>query len=222
VPFSLSSKIGKMGMPQRAVKQERAVRTRAALVRAAAEEFAESGYAGASVARIAKRAGVTLGTMYHHFQRKGELAREIVRSQPDLVVPPIPAQGLQHVVDMTLTWGYQLLDNPVLLAGARLVMDQDQFMEPAENSHRLWADVVVHALRAAQRKRELRAGVDVEAVARLLVNFCNGAQMHASMESGHKDLPERIVEMWHCILPALAVPSVARRLEFGEDRGRPL
>ena len=208
-------------MPARAGRQERGQRTRAALVRAAAEEFAESGYAGASVARIAKRAGVTLGTMHHHFQRKEELAREIVRSQPDLVVPPIEAQGLQRVVDITLSWGYQLLDNPVLLAGARLVMDQDQFIEPAENSHRQWADVVVHSLRAAQRKRELRAGVDVEATARLVVNFCTGAQMHASMESGRKDLPDRIVEMWKCILPALAVPSVVRRLEFGPERGRP-
>jgi AcrR family transcriptional regulator len=207
-------------MAGRVAKQGRAVRTRATLVRAAAEEFAESGYAGASVAKIANRAGVTLGTMYHHFQRKGELAREIVRSQPDLVVPPIPSQGLQYVVDITLTWAYQLLDNPVLLAGARLVMDQDQFIEPEENSHKQWADVVVHGFRAAQRKRELRSGVDVEAMARLVVNSCTGAQMHASMESGRKDLPERIVEMWRCILPALAVPSVARRLEFGEDRGR--
>ncbi|WP_255948451.1 ScbR family autoregulator-binding transcription factor [Streptomyces odontomachi] len=207
-------------MPGRAAKQARGVRTRAALVRAAAEEFAECGYAGASVARIAKRAGVTLGTMYHHFPRKGELAREIVRSQPDLVVPPIEAQGLQQIVDITLAWGYQLLDNPVLLAGARLVMDQDQFIEPDENSHKQWAEVVVHSFRAAQRKRELRAGVDVEAMARLVVNFCTGAQMHASMESGRKDLPDRIVEMWHCLLPALAVPSVAKRLEFGEERGR--
>ncbi len=196
------------------------MRTRAALLRAAAEEFAESGYAGASVARIASRAGVTLGTMYHHFKRKGELAREIVRGQPDLVVPPIPSQGLQRVIDITLTWGYQLLDHPVLLAGARLVMDQDQFIEPEENSHAQWTEVVVHNLRAAQRKRELRSGVDVEAIARLLVNFCTGAQMHASMESGRKDLPQRIVEMWRCILPALAVPSVAKRLEFGENRGR--
>jgi AcrR family transcriptional regulator len=207
-------------MPGRAAKQARGVRTRAALVCAAAEEFAECGYAGASVARIAKRAGVSLGTMYHHFRRKGELAREIVRSQPDLVVPPIEAQGLQQIVDITLTWGYQLLDNPVLLAGARLVMDQDQFIEPEENSHKQWAEVVVRSFRAAQRKRELRAGVDVEAMARLVVNFCTGAQMHASMESGRKDLPERIVEMWRCLLPALAVPSVARRLEFGEERGR--
>jgi len=207
-------------MPARVVKQERGARTRAALVRAAAEEFAECGYAGASVARIANRAGVTLGTMYHHFQRKGELAREIVRCQPDLVVPPIASQGLQHVIDITLTWAYQLLDNPILLAGARLVMDQDQFITPEENSHRQWTDVVVHSLRAAQRKRELRRGVNVEAMARLVVNFCTGAQMHASMESGRKDLPERIVEMWCCLLPALAVPSVVKRLEFGEDRGR--
>ncbi|WP_212914534.1 ScbR family autoregulator-binding transcription factor [Streptomyces sp. TS71-3] len=209
-------------MAGRVVKQDRAVRTRATLVRAAAEVFAESGFAGASVARIANRAGVTLGAMYFHFRSKEELAREIVRSQPDLVVPPIPAQGLQQVVDITLTWGYQLLDNPVLLAGARLVTDQEQFISPEDNSHQQWVSVVLPSFREAQRKREVRAGVDVEAWARLVVNACTGAQMHASMETGRKDLPERIVEMWHCILPALAVPSVVKRLEFGEDRGRHL
>ncbi|MCX2969367.1 MULTISPECIES: ScbR family autoregulator-binding transcription factor [Streptomyces] len=202
------------------VKQDRAVRTRAALVRAGAEEFAASGFAGASVARIAVRAGLTLGAMYFHFQNKEDLAREIVRNQPNLVVTPHASQGLQHAVDITLTWACRLLDDPVLLAGARLVMDQEHFIDPAENSHRQWADVLARDLHVADRRRELRAGVDVDAMARLLVNACTGAQMHARMESGHQDLPQRVAETWRCLLPALAVPSVIRRLEFGEERGR--
>ena len=207
-------------MGVRTVKQERAVRTRAALVRAAAEVFGENGFAGASVTQIVERAGLTLGAMYFHFKSKEALAREIVSNQPDLVVPPLEAKGLQRAIDLTLTWAYRLCDDPMLLAGARLVMDQEHFLGPSENSHQQWTGVITEAFREAQRRRELRAGADEEALARLLVNACTGAQMHARLESGHKDLPVRVVEIWQCMLPAMAVPSAVKRLEFGPERGR--
>ncbi|RYJ29908.1 TetR transcriptional regulator [Streptomyces sp. L-9-10] len=210
--------MGNNQLTGRSLKQERALRTRAALVRAGAEVFAESGFAGASVAKIAHRAGLTLGAMYFHFPSKEELAREIVRSQPDLVVPPVASRGIQHAIDVTLTWGRQLVDDPVLLAGARLVMDQEHFIDPDENSHQQWVRVMTEDLVDAGRRRELRVGVQIDAVARLIVYACTGAQMHASLESGRRDLRQRIEEIWHCVLPAIAVPSVMKRLEFGEAR----
>ncbi|GHF10561.1 gamma-butyrolactone-binding protein [Streptomyces fumanus] len=203
------------------MKQERAERTRAAVVLAASEEFKERGFAGASVSRIADRAGVTLGAVYFHFPSKNELARDIVSRQPDFVVPPHPSHGLQRVVDVTLTWAYQLLDDPVLQAGARLVWEQERFMEPERNSHDQWAGLLLPELRAARRLRELRTGTDVEAVARLVVNACTGAQMHSYVEARHRDLPQRVEEIWRCLLPAVAVPSAARRIELGAGRGRP-
>jgi AcrR family transcriptional regulator len=207
-------------MTGRVVKQERAARTRAALIRAAAETFAEYGFAGTTVSRIAERAGLTLGAMYFHFKSKEELARLIVTSQPELVVPPFDSQGLQHAVDVTLTWAYQLLDNPVLQAGARLVMDQEHFLEPSVNSHQQWAGILLHDFEQARRRRELRADVDTEAYAALVVSCCTGAQIHAQLETSHRDLPARVEEMWRCLLPALAVPSVAKTVLFGEERAR--
>ncbi|GHE57408.1 ScbR family autoregulator-binding transcription factor [Streptomyces capitiformicae] len=207
-------------MVGRVIKQERAARTRVALLHAAAEVFAESGFAGANVSNIAERAGLTLGALYFHFRNKSDIAREIVLNQPDLVLPPHPSQGLQHAVDITLTWAYQLIDDPVLLAGARLVMEQEHFVEAEENSHQQWTRILGQDLREAQQRRELRAGVDVEALARLVVNACTGAQMHSHLETKRRDLPYRIEEMWRCLLPAIAVPSVIKRLEFGESRAR--
>lgn len=46
---------------------------------AAVAVFAEKGYAGASVRDIARRAGLTEGAMYRHFDGKEALAREIFR-----------------------------------------------------------------------------------------------------------------------------------------------
>jgi AcrR family transcriptional regulator len=43
------------------------------LLEAAADEFSERGFAGASVARIGERAGVTKGGVYFHFRSKEQL-----------------------------------------------------------------------------------------------------------------------------------------------------
>ena len=48
------------------------------LLAAALEEFAERGYAGASMAAAAARAGVTKGLIYHYFPGKAELFRAVV------------------------------------------------------------------------------------------------------------------------------------------------
>ncbi len=56
------------------VKQERAARTREALVRAAAEVFAEEGFTAASIAVISRRARVSAGGLHFHFAGKQVLA----------------------------------------------------------------------------------------------------------------------------------------------------
>ncbi|MGN5376612.1 hypothetical protein ACQ4WX_00615 [Streptomyces lasalocidi] len=93
-------------------------------------------------------------------------------------------------------------------------------MKPGENSHQQWTVILAEALQTAQRKREIRAAVDVDAVARLVVNASTGAQLHAFAESGpgRDDLPHRIEEMWRCLLPGIAVPSAVRRMEFTKSR----
>ncbi|MGN5376613.1 TetR family transcriptional regulator [Streptomyces lasalocidi] len=103
-------------MAERTPKQERSQRTRAALLQAAAEIFGESGFAGASVNKIATRAGLTLGALYFHFENKESVAREIVRMQPSFVPSSSSSDGLQRAVDITLGWAYGLLRDPMLVA----------------------------------------------------------------------------------------------------------
>ncbi|MER5205559.1 ScbR family autoregulator-binding transcription factor [Streptomyces sp. NPDC002825] len=206
-------------------QQERSARTRAAILRAGAEVFAELGFAGASVSKITRRANLTLGALYFHFESKEELAREIVRSQPELVTGSTAA-GVQGVVDITVAWATQLRENPLLLAGARLVMDQEYFVCDEEgNSYRQWADVLQPFLHEAAENGELRPDVEVRSLAQLVVNACTGAQMNAQLDSGRKDLPDRIRQMWVLLLPLIASEECARRVietvRFDED-GSPL
>jgi AcrR family transcriptional regulator len=50
------------------------------ILAAALEEFAEQGYAGASMASAAARAGVAKGLIYHYFPGKADLFKAVVRS----------------------------------------------------------------------------------------------------------------------------------------------
>ena len=51
----------------------RAATTRTALLAAAREVFAQSGFAEASIAEVVGRAGASVGSLYHHFGGKSEL-----------------------------------------------------------------------------------------------------------------------------------------------------
>ncbi len=55
-----------------------AERTRAAILRAANDAFAEKGLAGARVDEIAAAAGITKATLYHHFPTKHDLFTEVL------------------------------------------------------------------------------------------------------------------------------------------------
>ncbi|MGW6968877.1 TetR family transcriptional regulator [Streptomyces zaomyceticus] len=61
-------------------KQERAVRTRAAVLRSAAEIFDTDGFVSASLSAISQRAGVSSGALHFHFANKGALAEAIEKA----------------------------------------------------------------------------------------------------------------------------------------------
>ena len=55
--------------------------TRKQLIDAAAQVFAERGYEGATIADIARRAGLSTGAIYAHYRSKAELLAEAIRAQ---------------------------------------------------------------------------------------------------------------------------------------------
>jgi AcrR family transcriptional regulator len=59
--------------------------TRARLLRAAEELFTRSGFAGTSVGDVADRAGVGVGTVYHHFPDKRSMLLELIDDWGDRV-----------------------------------------------------------------------------------------------------------------------------------------
>jgi AcrR family transcriptional regulator len=60
------------------LKQARAVRTRAQVLAAAAEAFADRGFPAVTVLEVAERAGVTKGAVYFHYPNKETPAFAVV------------------------------------------------------------------------------------------------------------------------------------------------
>lgn len=197
-----------------ALKQERAEQTRRALLLAAAEVFDEFGYAGASITRILKRAGVTAGALYFHFGSKEDLAKAVMNSQPDTLVPLLAASGLQRLIDLTLVWSWQLQRDPLLRAGVRLTNEQASIGDSLNaDPYEKFRGIMSSCLHEAREDGELQPGIEPTVVAEFVIAACTGMQMYSNVVSGRRDLPERTQQMWNLLLPGIAVPSVITRAE---------
>lgn len=65
---------------RRLTQAESREQTRGHLLAAAAEVFAQKGFAGASLEEIAELAGYTTGAVYYHFGNKDKLFRELIET----------------------------------------------------------------------------------------------------------------------------------------------
>ena len=89
-------------MSRSRTQAERLATTRAALLKAARTIFAEQGYEAAATEEIVRRAKVTRGALYHHFEDKralfdavaSEVAREIAAKIDDMTPMDDPLQAL--------------------------------------------------------------------------------------------------------------------------------
>jgi AcrR family transcriptional regulator len=86
--------------PPRRTQADRSATTRAALVKAARDLFADKGFAATSRDEIAERAGVTRGALYHHFESKTAVAAAVVAELEDELV----ARVVSAAAEGTTVW----------------------------------------------------------------------------------------------------------------------
>ncbi|MBB1242423.1 TetR/AcrR family transcriptional regulator [Streptomyces durbertensis] len=202
-------------------QQERALRTRAAIVRAAAEVFGEIGYEVATIADVLKAAGVTKGALYFHFASKAELAQAVIDAQatalPDLPDQPIK---LQLLVDQGMLLAHMLGHDPLVQGSVRLTIEQAGRGGPDRRGPYLnWTEVTVRQLQDAQRQGELLPHVQLEDVARLLVGSFAGVQGMSKALTDYADLADRIATLYQSVLATVALPAVLGRLDMAPQRG---
>ncbi|MFF3419763.1 ScbR family autoregulator-binding transcription factor [Streptomyces sp. NPDC002698] len=200
-------------------QQERAIRTRETLVRAAAEVFDEVGYSGASINKILDRAGATTGAMYFHFKSKEELARAVILEQAADLRMPEGGGGLQQLLDMTAYLAVEMQSNILFRAGVRLAVEQGATELQDYAIYEWWADQFRQELERARAMGQILPHVQEAEFARLLVGAYTGTQIMSQISTNRADLPERIASMWRCLLPALAPAEVIAELDLSLHSG---
>jgi AcrR family transcriptional regulator len=114
-----------------------AAETRARLLRAAADAFAERGYDGTRVADIARAAGVSSGAMYAHFASKA-----------DLLVGALRAHGQRQLADLLAADPDRSVTDMLLVTGRGLPRRRDPR-----------GFLIVEALVAARRDQDVAAAM---------------------------------------------------------------
>ncbi|TGB02066.1 ScbR family autoregulator-binding transcription factor [Streptomyces sp. MZ04] len=198
-------------------QQERAVRTRRAVLEAAAEVFAERGYTAATVADILKTAGVTKGALYFHFDSKEALAKGVLELQTDQALPEQEIK-LQEMVDVAMSVAHRLVNEPLLRAGARLSADSIGRRHYG-SAWPLWVDMITDILTVAHQRGETLAHVVPREVAEMVVSSFNGVQLYAQLETGLDDIEYRSSVLLKHLLPSIASPAVLMRLDVAPGRG---
>ncbi|MFE0178744.1 ScbR family autoregulator-binding transcription factor [Streptomyces sp. NPDC059002] len=194
-------------------KQERAARTRHALIHSAAVQFERHGYTQARLVEISAGAGVSTGALHFHFDNK-EAVAQAVENEAALTLHGAtyedPGNALQALVDLSHGFGSLLRQDVVVRAGLQL--SRDITRTPRRNLRQEWQDCVARLLRRAADEGSLGTDHSVEAVTPTLVAATIGLVV---LSGDDKTWLARssIARLWQLLLPQLAAPRVLETLD---------
>ncbi|MGW6928286.1 ScbR family autoregulator-binding transcription factor [Streptomyces sp. NPDC054950] len=190
------------------VKQERAARTRHALIRAAATVFAEEGFVTASLSTISRRAGVSNGALHFHFANKHLLAEAVEAEAAEAVRRITEAaqtrQGgscLQSVVDATHELMGSLAHDSVVRGGFELAGALPRRAQASPRTQ--WQRWVEDTLRRAEHSGALAQGVTGADGAHVIVAATAGFEVLGGQDPSWLSR-QTITGFWEVLLPRLA------------------
>ncbi|MFE6826191.1 ScbR family autoregulator-binding transcription factor [Streptomyces sp. NPDC057690] len=190
------------------VKQQRAARTRHALIRAAATVFAEEGFVTASLSTISRRAGVSNGALHFHFANKhllaeavGAEAAEAVRRITEAAQARPGGSCLQPVVDATHDLMGSLAHDSVVRGGFGLTGALTR--RPQASPRTRWQHWVEDTLRRAEHSGALAQGVSGAHGAHVIVAATAGFEVLGGQDPSWLSR-QTITGFWEVLLPRLA------------------
>lgn len=190
-------------------QQERAIETRAAIIRGAAATFQERGYGSTSLAQVSAAAGVTKGALYFHFDSKEALAIAIIEAQHEasaaigrtLLDENVP--GLRAILIMSLELARQLHEDPIVSAGVRLTIEAANFETPVAGPYLDWMAACEEYLRRGIAEGDISPMIDICAMGHFIISAFTGVQVVSDVLTGRDDIEDRLIEMWAVVMPSL-------------------
>jgi TetR/AcrR family acrAB operon transcriptional repressor len=168
--------------------KEEALLTREQVLRAALRVFRSQGYAASTLDEIAREAGVTRGAVYGHFEGKAALYQTLVQenfaSMSERLVTVFSEGGtaqdiLRQFIVRSLT---QVEDDDVYQGIIELTMlkadpgiDQTGDVQKKQQGTQALLKQLEHVLQSGVETGEVRAGQDLQHMARSFLALVNGA-----------------------------------------------
>ncbi|GAA2421674.1 ScbR family autoregulator-binding transcription factor [Streptomyces mauvecolor] len=199
-------------------RQERAVRTRNALIESAAELFDRDGFETASLSTISARAGVSNGALHFHFASKAALAAAVCEAAAQRL-GRITGEGgeqeqadgaLQILIDASHALLRGFSHDVVLRAGFDLG-DSPESTGAGEDLHRRWQGWVEAVFAQADREGTLADDVSAQDAALAVVAAVAGFEALGGQDPQWLS-PASLTRFWGLLLPRLAEESVLDRL----------
>ncbi|RCH70042.1 TetR family transcriptional regulator [Streptomyces sp. SDr-06] len=185
-------------------RQERALRTRDALIHSAAEAFERHGYALAKLADISAGAGVSVGALHFHFESKAAVATSVetaaatrLRRAAESAQRP-GMNALQRLTGTSFALADQLRSDVVSRAGLRL--STEGVRESSLDLRREWQAFVRRELAETSHQDLLDAPVERTDMADLIVAATTGFELLSRRDPAW-GAPPLLNTFWSLILP---------------------
>ncbi|MFI5708304.1 TetR/AcrR family transcriptional regulator [Kribbella sp. NPDC051620] len=161
------------------------VATKALLLKAATEEFAEYGLAGARIDRIAERAGANKRLLYVYFGDKNQLFDAVVQEQTDAVLQSAPMDDGDLCAFAIARFDYILANPDSRRIAAWRTFEQTEPSDTERGAFRARIEAVEKAQRAGRIRTDIPAADLFAFVLRLTESWLSGPP--ALLAAGSKD-----------------------------------
>jgi len=157
--------------------------TRASILQAAAEVFAERGYANTTLSQLIARSGLTKGAFYFHFTSKEQLAFAVLEDKQRQWQEFVSQRVLDkpRAIDQLRALGPALIklhrQDPSAYSAPRLSRDLARMPELADTVRarmRGWIDLVAGIISRAQQQGDIPSRLDATALATILTAATDG------------------------------------------------
>ncbi|MEU9982392.1 ScbR family autoregulator-binding transcription factor [Streptomyces sp. NPDC050856] len=198
------------------IRQERAVRTRCALIVAAATAFEQRGYAEATLSMISTGAGVSPGALHFHFENKAAVGAAVelaaVGSLRALAAAVYArrSSALQALTETSHALARALMSDVVMRAGFRLA--RETAYAASLDLRGEWHAHVDRLLAEAAAEDALLPGLSPHPVSALVVAVTTGLEVLAQ-DDGEWMSARSLAGFWRLVLPAFATPAALRGLD---------
>lgn len=199
-------------------KQARATESYELILHAAAVEFAEKGYSGASIATVARRAGTQKGNVQYHFRTKADIVAALIERVFEGgrylgADAGSGARGIKAIVEQTRQVATTSVRSPFARAAIRLLDEREQIPLTLPTPYVGWIDKIAQHLKEAADDGELEIEAEsIPETAWLIVAGFHGVKNVAIQLGQMETIPARAEELLVRQLMPLSTPSMERAL----------